>query len=153
MPAGYIILGDGRCLSPRYTGFDYLLELAINEMPDSGEEGVFKTWLQTRLLAEGNIESGYGAFIKQITHENIMRHLDLRELTPANQERLWAAWQKAVRKLIISRNERHEDIIFRLKRVLRMRRLIRIKDHPDNLSDWIKGHVTPPTGAKVGPGW
>jgi hypothetical protein len=153
MASGFIILSDGRCLAPRYTGYDYLLELAVSEMADSGEERAFKAWLQTRVPAEGDIESGFGGFIKPITHENVIRHLDLRELTPANQERLWIAWQKAVSKLILSRDERDSFIVFRLKRLLRMRRLVRIKDNPDNLSDWIKGYVEPPTGAKAGPGW
>ena len=152
MASGFIILGNGRCLAPRFTGYDYLLELAMAEMADSGEEGEFKAWLQTRIPSEGDIEDGCGGFIKLLTHENIMRHLDLRELAPANEERLWVAWQKAIRKLILARDERYQYIILRLKRVLRMRRLVRIKDDPDNLSDWIKGYVEPATGAKTGPG-
>ena len=118
MPSFFLTLEDGRCVARRYTGYDYLIELAMEEMKDDGEEGEFKAWLRTRIPSEGDLENGFGGFIKPVTHENIMRNLD-----------------------------------FILKRMLRMRRLIRIKDHPDNLSDWIKGHVTPPTGAKVGPGW
>lgn len=117
------------------------------------EDRAFKNWLQTGIPAEGDIEDGCGNFIKPITHEYINRFLDLRELTPANQERLWIAWQKATRKLILTKDQCYSYILLRLKRLLRMRRLIRIKDHPDNLSDWITGYVTPGTGAKVGPGW
>jgi hypothetical protein len=153
MPSGFIILGDGRCLAPRYTGYDFLLELAFNEIPDSVEDRAFKDWLQTRIPVEGDIEDGCGNFIKPIIHEYISRFLDLRELTPANQERLWITWQKATRKLILTKDESYSYILLLLKRLLRMRRLIRFKDHPDDLTDWIKGYVTPPTGAKVGTGW
>jgi hypothetical protein len=153
MASGFIILSDGRCLAPRYTGFDYLLELAIGEMRTDCDEGDFRQWLQTRIPSEGDIENGYGGFVKASTNENILRNLDLRELTPANQERFWCALQRAVRKLILARDERYDGILYLLKRILRMRRLTRIKDDPDHLSDWRAGIIEPSTGAKAGPGW
>jgi hypothetical protein len=153
MPSGFIILSDGRCLAPRYTGYDYLPELAMGEMSDESEEGVFKAWLKTCIPAEGDIENGFGGFIKPLTHENIMRQLDLRELTPANQDRFWAALQRALEKLVLTADEKHDGVIYLLKKILRMRRLVEIKDDPDHLSDWRQGYMTPPTGKKIGPGW
>jgi hypothetical protein len=152
MASGFIILNDGRCWSRRWTAHDRVLEFVIEELGPKPTEREFKEWLQYRIPAKGDIEMGY-AFIKQDSDENIVRVLDLRELTPENQKSLWAALQKAYTKLVTGAGEQNEHLNIILRRLLKMRRLAQANDNPDNFSDWVKGYVKPPSGKKSGPGW
>jgi hypothetical protein len=152
MASGFIILNDGRCWSRRWTVYDFLLELVIRELNVSEEPREFSEWLQGNIPGSQDVEMGW-AFIRADTGENIVRSLDLRELTPANQQMFWTALQSAIRKMILAGDDRYEGMIFQMKRMLRMRRLAAVGDHPDNLSDLRKGLVMEPTGKRVGPGW
>ena len=152
MASGFIILSDGRCWARRWTAYDYLLEITAQELGGCKEEMNLKLWLQSLIPGENDTELGWG-FLKKDTEEKVTRNLDLRELTPTNQQMFWAALQRATTKLITASGEKNEHFIFELKRILRMRRLALIRDSPDNLSDWVKGHVEPSSGKRIGPGW
>jgi hypothetical protein len=152
MASGSIILNDGRCWSDRWTGYDCLLSVVIDEIRLCGDHPEFMAWLRTRIPEEQDIEMGYG-FIKPDTDENIVRSIDLRELTPASQEVFWSALQRAATKLIVNPGDQHEHLLLQMKRLLHMHHLVRIGDPPDHLSDWRTGYVEPPSGEKIGPGW
>jgi hypothetical protein len=152
MASGFIILSDGRCWARRWTAYDRVIGLSIEEIPINKENNEFKEWLQTRIPEEQDIECGW-CFIKQDTGESIVRNFDLRELTEANQKVFLLALQRALTKMITTSASKNEDIIFLLKRILKMIRLAKIKDNPDNCSDWRGGFTEPLSGKKVGPGW
>ena len=157
MASGFIILKDGRCLSRRWTYYDYLIELAIKELSNIRHKNTenFKNWLQTLIPKEGDEYNGYGGFIRQADGENVQRWLDLRELTTENQQLFWDSLQRTLTNLITEGqlNKRNDDLINLLKQFLKMKHLADIGDNPDNLSDWQKGYVEPPTGKQTGPGW
>lgn len=157
MASGFIILKDGRCLSRRWTHYDYLIELAIKELSSmKGKKAEdFKGWLQTLIPQEGDEYNGYGGFIRKANGENVQRWLDLRELTTENQQLFWDSIQNTLSNLI-TKDKLHKDnenLISLLKRFLKMKHLVDIGDNPDNLSDWVKGYIEPPSGKRSGPGW
>ncbi len=157
MASGFIILKDGRSLARRWSHYDYIIELAINALSETNDKRAedLKNWLQTLIPIEGDIENGFGGFIRKTDGENIQRWLDLRELTNENQQLFWESMQKALTRL--SRDDQakidNQVSIMLLKRFLKMKKLADIGDNPDNLSDWKKGYITPPSGNRVGPGW
>jgi hypothetical protein len=154
MASGFIILKDGRCLVRRWTTYDYIIELVIENLRNEGKDKPLKEWLRTLIPEEDDEYNGYGGFIKKSTGEEVQRWLDLREMTKENQALFWLALQRAVTTLIaISDNEANQENIALLKLMLKMKHLADIGDNPDNLSDWRPGDVEPPTGRQIGPGW
>jgi len=144
MASGFIILKDGRSATPRYTLYDVLLQSIASHLP----EGEFREWLKSQTADETDEESGFGGFYRGEASEYIKRWLDLRELTEENQNLFWKAVQSAVEAA-----PDNEMVVDWLQKMLQMNRLIEAGDHPDNLSDWRKGYVEPPSGLKSGPGW
>jgi hypothetical protein len=151
MASGFIILKDCRCLARRWTIYDYLIELVIDDLSylQDSKAIEFKHWLQTLIPKENDEYNGYGGFIRQETGEDVQRWLDLRELTEENQQLFWKSLQLRLRKLITSpEKDKNDDLIWLLKYFLRMKRLTDIRDNPDNLTDWRKGHATPASAKK-----
>jgi hypothetical protein len=145
MASGFIILKDGRCASPRYTGYDAILQRIVECLP----AGDFRDWLLAQTADETqDEESGFGGFYRRGNIDDyVKRWLDLRELTEANQALFWKAAAEALT------GTDNETIEAWLRKMLEMNRLAEAGDHPDNLSDWAKGYVEPPSGNKSGPGW
>lgn len=56
MASGFIILKDGRCLARRWTTYDYIIELIIEDLSNdrNKEAKEFKEWLQTLIPGEGD---------------------------------------------------------------------------------------------------
>lgn len=144
MASGFIILKDGRSATPRYTLYDLLLQTIAAQLP----EGEFREWLIAQTAGDTDEESGFGGFYRGEESDYIKRWLDLRELTEENQTLFWKAVQSAV-----DSTPDNEIVADWLQKMLKMNSLIEAGDHPDNLSDWRKGYVEPPSGLKSGPGW
>jgi len=157
MASGFIILKDGRALARRWSHYDYIIELAISELSKTNDKSAedLKNWFQTLIPNEGDIENGYGGFIRKADGENIQRWLDLRELTSVNQQLFWESIQNALTRLSSDDQAKTDiqDSIKLLKRFLEMKHLADIGDNPDNLSDWGKGYIVHQSGKRVGPGW
>ena len=145
MASGFIILKDGRCAAPRYTLYDLILQSVAAHLPDSE----FKNYViaQTAAEEEEETDCGYGFFRKD-SDEFVTRTFDLRELTEENQARFWKA-----ARLAFDNDRENEHLTAWLEKMLEMNRLVELSDDPDNLSDWQKGYVNPPSGEKKGPGW
>ena len=46
-------------------------------------------------------------------------------------------------KLVMASGEQNEHLNIIVRRLLKMGRLAKAKDNPDNFSDWVKGYVEP----------
>ena len=157
MASGFIILNDGRCLAPNWYYYDCIIDLVVQELQSISEKDKleFKNWLQTQIPSEGDIDNGYGGFIKKDDGTNIQRWLDLRELTINNQVIFWNSLQKVLSKLITGKVEIKERVkmISLIQRMLKMKKMVDKGDHPDNLSDWKQGYTSPRSEKRSGPGW
>ncbi|WP_276482519.1 hypothetical protein [Paraflavitalea pollutisoli] len=157
MASGFIILSDGRCLARRWTFYDLIFELVIEVLSADQDQDELKiafcNWLRTQIPSSEDIECGY-CFIRP-DGENVVRHFDLRELTPGNQEIFWKAIQRIlIRDILQPEKDEYDLIRIKVFKIfLRMKKLADRLDHPDNLSDWRKGYTEPPSGERVGPGW
>jgi hypothetical protein len=155
MASGFIILTDGRCFARQADVYDYIIQLVIEELSDNENAKEFKQWLETLISSKEDIDMGWGS-IKHDTGENIMRWLDLRELTETNQKLFWTSLQHSLNKLIATLSTENKDKtahIELLKILLKMHRLAYIRDDPNNLSHWQNGYTEPPSNNKIGPGW
>ncbi len=101
MASGFIILKDGRCFAPRWTGYDEIMRIAIKELKEL-EAGVsLAEWLSTRIPADDlpdDHEMGWG-FVDNRINDTVSRELDLRSLTSDNQTLFWRAIQIGKAKL------------------------------------------------------
>jgi hypothetical protein len=97
---------------------------------------------------------GYGPWLRESDQQIINRYLDLRELTPLNQHLFRVGAQRAYTRFVKKQNSQiPEDCAPSLRRLLTMLKYVQLGRPPDELSDWVKGYTTPPTGNRVGPGW
>jgi len=157
MASGFFILKDGRCLAPRWTVYDCIIEMVIRELSNVEDKDAqdFCYWLQTLIPHEGDDYNGFGGFIRRSNGEDVRRWLDLRELTEKNQILFWNSLKKSTAKINADEqpSERNEALMYILNRFLRMKNLADNGDNPDNLTDWVKGYTEPSTGKQIGPGW
>ncbi len=75
MASGFIILKDGRCLAKRWSIFDYIIELVIEELlNEQCKEAIeFKEWLQTLIPNENDEYNGYGGHTRLNWEEKFAR--------------------------------------------------------------------------------
>ncbi|HCA05804.1 hypothetical protein [Chryseobacterium sp.] len=95
MASCFIVFKDGRCFSRRWTGYDYIIRIAIKELAFIENGKPLAEWLELQIPPEDEdeyerAESGYG-FYSARTDEWINRHLDTRSLTEENQKLFWKA--------------------------------------------------------------
>jgi hypothetical protein len=139
---GFVILGDGRAWVVAAWEYDALIDGVTEWLPETFEGRVLAVWLlEQRCNVRG---SGDG-------------HVDLRELTPDNQELFLRAAQDA----FLDGTRRgpidwFDPTCFRgwhdqLRRFLRMARSVRFRRPPGELNDMID--VLPVSGKQAGPGW
>ncbi len=149
MASGFIILKDGRCLARNWRTYNYILNLAIDEMP----ENELTKWLRNRIPKDVDIYDGFGGFYRNETDEHIEGKLDLRELTMKNQKQFWNAIQIALTKLIKQNNIDNNDSIDLLKELLGMKKQAEIGGSLFKMNDWRNGYSEPKTDIRIGPGW
>lgn len=155
MASCFIIFKDGRCFSRRWTGYDYILRIAIKELSLMENGKPLAEWLELQIPLEDEdenetAESGYG-FYNNRTNEWVNRHLDTRSLTEDNQKLFWQAIETGRVKLNDPELPDYSDLnpeYFEM--FYEMYRLSEEGAPPLEYSHW--GTVTECTSRK-GPGW
>ncbi len=153
MASGFIILQDGRCFAKRWWCYDAVLREIINELTRDPQEPELAAWLGSLLPSlEDEQELGYGAWLRQSDGEIIARHLDIRELTEANQHLFNEAARRALSRLKAAGSSKlTEDVNACLPLLVEMIERAERGEHPLSLSDWV--NVEPASGKRSGPGW
>ncbi|UUC44568.1 hypothetical protein [Flavobacterium cerinum] len=93
MASCFITFKDGRCYSRRWTIYDAILHIAIQELERIPGGMPLSEWLKLQIPveeAEHQSDACYGFYNSRID-EWKNRELDVRSLTPENQELFWEA--------------------------------------------------------------
>jgi hypothetical protein len=145
MPSGFITLPDGRCLARRWIYHDDVVRSVANMLSGMGQP--LGKWLLGQLPGPNDIdELGYGAWLRQSDQTIVVRHIDTRNLTPANQ-RLFCEAAK-----LASNEQYHDKHLARcLLELGEMTRRFESGEPPLSLSDCRE--VMPHEPARIGPGW
>ncbi|MGB6083346.1 MAG: hypothetical protein WBF63_03945 [Moheibacter sp.] len=153
MASCFIIYKDGRCFSRRWSGYDYIIKIAIRELK-SIENGLpLANWLELQIPIEDiEIESDscYGFYNSRID-DWVNRYLDIRSLTPENQKLFWEAITKGRIKLINEGKNYSELNLDYFERFYKMYELAENGEPPMDYNDW--GKLAEPCSEKNGPGW
>lgn len=141
--AGFIIINDGRAVAPSNWGFDRMMEEIVKSLPNNENSADFKDWL----LNQRNCICGPG-----------LGSVDVRELTPENQELFWDAVIDAIHRCKAEGGEGWHDPNFysswmeMFSNLLAFRESYLDGEDPDAFNPYLKS-VIPPTNNKSGPGW
>lgn len=153
MPSGFLILADGRCLSVRSRYHDQVLRTVAESLEASESVRPLREWLLS--LAPGpddQEEVGYGAWVRSADQQVMLKHLDVRELTPENQRLFHEAALRAGRRAKSAEATKWDSMLVAcLLRLSDMVERVGRAEPPLSLSDWVE--VRPPEGKKIGPGW
>ena len=87
MAKGFIILENGQDFFTRWTGYDLIIEIVIDQIQKNDWDPHFCEWLKTRIPSEHE-EKGDAVFYNS-NDEMIQRILDLRGLTKNNRALFW----------------------------------------------------------------
>src|SRR5215831_17825927 len=153
MASGFIILQDGRCFAKRWWCYDATLREVITELTHDQQGQELAVWLNSLLpTPEDEEELGYGAWLRKSDGEIIPRHLDIRELTEANQHLFNNAARRALLRLKENSSKNvAEDTITCISILVDMIDRAERGELPLSLSDWTR--VEPSSGMRSGPGW
>jgi len=153
MASCFIVFKDGRCFSRRWTGYDYILKIAINELQFIPGGIPLAEWLELQIPIENDeLESdgGYGFYNSRLD-DWINRHLDTRSLTPENQKFFWQAIEKGRIRL------HHEGAAYSelnpdyFEEFYKMYQLAEKGEPPMEYNHLVK--IEAPCLRKNGPGW
>jgi len=97
MAKGFITLENGEDFSVRWTGYDEIIRIAINELEWLDHNNDLSGWLKT-IIPNENKNEGDAVFHDK-NGEMIVRHIDIRGLTQANRLLFWAAIENGAKKL------------------------------------------------------
>ena len=153
MPSGFLILADGRCLARRWRAYDQIIWAVADSLDDSSASRALRQWLLSLLPGPDDKEEiGIGAWHRAADDQTIVRHLDIRELTPENQRLFHTAALEAAKRCsdfsdTLGQLEARESLIDLGDMVGRADR----GEAPLNRSDWRE--VVPSEGRHIGPGW
>jgi hypothetical protein len=150
--SGFLILADGRCFAPVWKVYDAVLRSVVEQLNDSTPARALREWLLSQLPGPNDIELGYGTWLRAGDEELIPRYLDVRELTPQNQElfhdaALIAAGHAQALEVPIRPDSHEEALIYLADLIARADR-----GEPP-LSRSMCRVVMPCEGRKTGPGW
>lgn len=153
MASGFIILKDGRCFAPRWTGYDEIIKIVIKELYEVENGKPLADWLKLKIpndeLSE-ELEAGWG-FLDVESDEWITRNLDLRSLTNENQLLYWKAIKRGKNKLN-KKGKVYSSISPDLINTLcDMMERAENGEPPMELTHWNK--LAEPCTEKKGPGW
>ncbi len=153
MASCFIIYKDGRCFSRRWTGYDSILKIAINELQFIPEGIPLAQWLELQIPVENEeleSDSGYGFYNSRLD-DWTNRNLDIRSLTPENQALFWQAIEKGRMRLLdegAAYSELNPDYF---EAFYSMYQLAEKGEPPMECNDL--GKIAEPCLHKNGPGW
>lgn len=152
MASGFIILKDGRCFGRRWTIYDSIIELIIENLGDNEDEKALSDWLQLQIPSAEDDESedaGFG-FVSKKQDAFISRELDIRGLHLKNQDLFWRAFINGKSDLENKPNK-NKALISMLEDFYEMYQLAEQGEDPLEMSDW--GRTANPCMKRLGPGW
>jgi hypothetical protein len=86
MPSGFLVLPDGRCFAKTWSVYDAVLHAVADQVAADPEAEELGHWLRQQLPGpEDIVEIGIGAWFRRSDEQVIVRHLDLRLMTPEYQ--------------------------------------------------------------------
>jgi hypothetical protein len=154
MPSGFLILADGRCWARRWLAYDQIIRAVADSVEESPSGRTLRSWLLSLLPGPNDDEEiGYGAWYRTADNETVVRRLDIRELTPANQRLFHNAVLEAAKRCAESAEAfdwldlGRESLVDLGDMVVRADR----GEAPLSRSDWRE--VVPSEGRRIGPGW
>jgi hypothetical protein len=151
MASGFIVLGDGRCFSPTSRLYDITMRAVADELVDSEAARTLREWLLSLLPGPTDADLGYG-WIRSSDQDTVLRHLDLRELTNANQRLFYRAARVAGDRF--QSEESGELLSWKKKCCTALADMVARAERgepPLTRSDWTT--IEPSKGRKLGPGW
>lgn len=147
MPSGFLVLPDGRCFARRWFAHDAVLRAIADQLANESEARELYLWLLAQMPGPKDEEEiGYGAWVRAADGKIIVRYLDLRLMTPENQQ-LFCEAVKRLQSAINTEDWLKECIVDLTDMVVRVER----GEPPLSKSDWRE--VVPPEGEVIGPGW
>lgn len=153
MASCFIIYKDGRCFSRRWSGYDYIIKIAITELKLIDNTNLLADWLELQIPitdVEFKSDSCYGFHNSRIDNW-VNRELDLRSLTAENQSLFWEAI-KIGRKKLLEEGEKYSDLnTDYFEEFFNMYLLSEKGEPPTEYSHWSK--IADPCIEKNGPGW
>ncbi len=147
MPSGFLVLPDGRCFARRWSAHDAVLRAVADHLAVDPASGELQRWLLDQLPGPDDEEEiGYGAWVRRSDGQVVVRYLDLRLMTPENQQLFCRAVKSAASPAhgedwLRSCLEDLADMVARYER----------GELPLSRSDWRE--VVAPEGGPIGPGW
>ena len=140
---GFLIIEDGRGIAPASWAFDAVIEAIAVALPDDADGNALRDWLLGQRCSVLSMGNG---------------SVDLRELTPRNQESFWQAAQRAVARASSNGPEGWFDPSFfpgwlqLFGDLMRMRELCLRGDPPEQFNPYLTT-IIPSSGRHSGPGW
>lgn len=153
MASFFITFKDGRCFSQRWTGYDFIIRIAIKELYLIKNGVALAEWLESRIPGldiSNEDDAGWGFYEKSID-DWVNRKLDLRSLTSENQQYFWEAIQNGRKELIIGEKQYSDLSVEYFERFCKMFQLSLSGEPPMEFSDLIQ--IADPCLEKNGPGW
>lgn len=107
MASGFIALRNGKDWSSRWSGYDWVLETIMNELPTNGDSQELRAWIKYILPSEeaGDVESGFAFWKASGDNESILRIIDVRLMKEKYRDLFWQA-VKSLHGRIEELNER-----------------------------------------------
>jgi hypothetical protein len=151
MASAFWTLEDGRGFSRKWTWMASMLKIIAEELKEINAAEEFYNYLCEFVYCEENGDecNGYGGFIRE--NQNTMLNFDLRTFAPTNRIYFWEASQKALAKLMVTKNEIDEGTIHLLTVLLDMHKRIQKGENPVLLNHLTIIKAEP--SIKFGPGW
>jgi hypothetical protein len=140
---GFLIIEDGRGICPTNWAFDGVIDAIAQELPATTNGNALREWLLSRRCKVVGVGCG---------------SVDVRELTPSNQELFWKAAQSAFARSKIEGPRGWSDPSFfpkwleLFRNLMRMRKLYLRREPPEEFNPYF-ACVIPESERRSGPGW
>jgi hypothetical protein len=154
MPSGFLVLADGRCLARRWLAYDQIIRAVAVSVEESVAGLTLRNWLLSLLPGpDDEQEIGIGAWYRTADNQTVVRHLDVRELTPQSQRLFHNAALEAAKRCTES-SEAFDWLDLGRESLIELGHMVTCADRgepPLSHSDWRE--VVPSKGRHAGPGW
>ena len=144
MPSGFIILHDGRCFAPRWVAYDDAIRAIMRQLPDTDQGTALRVWLESLIPAgEDTATIGYGPWLRARDEKIIARYIDLRCVTPENQN--------LIEDAVLALRDSGDQNVSYIDTLADMIRRCRAGETPLSFSHWSEVVAAPEV--RIGPGW
>ncbi|MGB7284918.1 MAG: hypothetical protein WBE13_21840 [Candidatus Acidiferrum sp.] len=153
MASGFLVLADGRCFAIRWHYYDLTMRAIAEQLNHMPNAEALRDWFVSLLPGPNDEgELGYGAWFRTVDQQVVEKYLDVRKLTPENQQLFHQAALSAGKRAELPETASWDSLLVQSLRHLRD--LVERADRgepPLSRSDWVI--VKPYMGKRTGPGW